>query len=67
MKVYIVKAGQLSHLRKLKMTDGSEYNPIEDANGNLVITQDEIDKSDKQWVLDLEQINYEPKLIQIDI
>ena len=45
----------------------SYYNPIQDKNNNWVISLQEIEKSDLQWVKELPLIPYEPKIVELPI
>ncbi len=42
------------------------FNPIQDANGNWVITEEEVSQTSIEWVKDLPQIQYEPIIYQIE-
>lgn len=37
------------------------FNPIQDINGNWVISEEEVDQSSLSWVKNLPKIEYEPK------
>ena len=37
------------------------YNPIQDANDNWIISQEEINQSDLQWLKELELSEFQPK------
>jgi hypothetical protein len=56
--------GQAKQLEKKLFRTDSYFNPIEDADGNWVISLEEValcDRSDFTWVKTLQLIAYKPK------
>lgn len=56
--------GQAKQLERKLFRNDSYFNPIEDADGNWVISQEELnqcDRSEFAWVKTLQLIPYKPK------
>ena len=63
MKVYKLTFGQKTSLENVKFFDGMYFNPIQDADGNWIISESEISQCDVpslSWVKTLDQIDYNP-------
>lgn len=61
--VYLLTQEQKDAVYGNCYTDNSYFNPIQDANGNWIITYEEVSQcnnSDFVWVKDLPQIPYVP-------
>jgi hypothetical protein len=66
MKVAILTTEQKDILHKQELTPGMRFNPVQDANQNWVISQQEIDNcivEEFMWVKDLELIDWVGKYI----
>jgi hypothetical protein len=61
MKVYLLSEEQADFLRGKTYDDNSYYNPIQDEDGNWIISQEEAEASAVEWVKVLEGIEYKPK------
>jgi hypothetical protein len=66
MKVYLLTPEQADSLRGVEFMPDNLFNPIQDANGNWVITEEEVSQTSIEWVKDLPQIQYEPIIYQIE-
>ena len=67
MIVYILTEQQKELLIGKEYIKDSYFNPIQDINGNWIISEEEVltaENEDVLWVKDLEQIEYEPKPIE---
>lgn len=74
MKVYLLKEEQNNSLIGLEFGKDSFFNPIQDKNDNWIISLEEyngcldceecIKKYD--WIVNCEQIEYEPKEVSLD-
>ena len=67
MIVYILTEQQKELLVGKEYIKDSYFNPIQDINGNWIISEEEVltaQNEDVLWVKDLQQIEYEPKPIE---
>jgi hypothetical protein len=60
MIVYLLTPQQADSLKGVEFMPDSYFNPIQDANENWVITEEEVSQTSIEWVKDLPQIEYEP-------
>jgi hypothetical protein len=60
MIVYLLTPDQADSLRGVEFVPDNLFNPIQDANGNWVISPEEVNQCSIEWVKDLPQIQYEP-------
>ena len=63
MTVYQLTPEQAEQLRGTMYAPDSYFNPIEDANGNWIISVEEVSTSTIDWVKELPAIEYNPKVI----
>lgn len=63
MTVYQLTSEQAEQLRGTMYAPDSYFNPIEDANGNWIISVEEVSTSTIDWVKELPAIEYNPKVI----
>lgn len=61
--VYQLTQQQAQQLKGSLCATDLYFNPIEDANGNFIITQEEVDATNIDWVKELPTIEYVPKVI----
>ena len=54
---------QATQLKGVEYTTDMTFNPIQDANGNWIISVEEVSTSTIDWVKELPSIEYNPKLI----
>ena len=54
---------QANQLKGVEYTTDMTFNPIQDANGNWIISVEEVSTSIIDWVKELPAIEYNPKLI----
>lgn len=66
MIVYLLTPEQADSLKGVEFMPDNYFNPILDANGNWIITQEEISQTSIEWVKHLPQIEYEPIVNQIE-
>lgn len=51
---------QAEKLKGLEVVKDNYFNPILDADGNYIISLEEVEQSNIEWVKDLPQIEYKP-------
>jgi hypothetical protein len=66
MIVYLLTNEQADSLRGVEFMPDNLFNPLLDANGNWIITEEEVSQTSIEWVKDLPQIEYEPIIYQIE-
>jgi hypothetical protein len=66
MTVYLLTSYQADSLRGVEFMPDNFFNPIQDANGNWIITEEEVSQTSIEWVKDLPQIQYEPIIYQLE-
>ena len=66
MIVYLLTNEQADSLRGIEFMPDNFFNPIQDINGNWIITQEEVSQTSIEWVKDLPQIEYEPKIVNFN-
>ena len=54
---------QATQLKGVEYTTDMTFNPIQDANGNWIISVEEVSTSTIDWVKELPAIEYNPKVI----
>ena len=54
---------QATQLKGVEYTTDMTFNPIQDANGNWIISFEEVSTSTIDWVKELPAIEYNPKVI----
>jgi hypothetical protein len=59
--VYLLTPEQADLLRNELVQPDNYFNPIQDDDGNWVISQQEVDQCQVQWVKSLQKIQYKPK------
>ena len=60
-KVAIITEQQSQELASAQCVDGCFFNPIQDANNDWVISEEEINQSDLDWLKKLELIEFKSK------
>jgi hypothetical protein len=60
MIVYLLTPDQADSLKGVEFMPDNYFNPIQDINGNWIITEQEVSQCSIEWVKDLPQIEYEP-------
>jgi hypothetical protein len=66
MIVYLLTPDQADLIRGVEFMPDNFFNPIQDANGNWIITEEEVSQTSIEWVKDLPQIQYEPIIYQLE-
>jgi hypothetical protein len=61
--VYQLTPEQAEQLRGVQYVADMTFNPIQDANGTWIISQEEVSSTTIDWVKDLPAIEYVPKQI----
>lgn len=51
---------QTQQLKGVQFIQDNYFNPIQDKNGNWIISLEEVDQCDIEWVKELPHIEYEP-------
>ena len=51
---------QAEQLKDVEFTESSKFNPILDADGNYIVSLEEVEQCDIEWVKVLPQIEYKP-------
>ncbi len=70
MRVYLLTEEQKNSLEGKCYFNSTFFNPIQDANDNWIISEEEVNLAtyeDILWVKDLPQIEYEPKEVKLDL
>lgn len=63
IEVYQLTPEQAEQLRGIEYVTDMTFNPIQDANGNWIISQEEVSSTTIDWVKELPAIEYVPKQI----
>ena len=61
--VYMLTEEQANQLKGVEYTTDMTFNPIQDADGNWIISIEEVSTSTIDWVKELPAIEYNPKVI----
>jgi hypothetical protein len=61
IEVYQLTPEQADQLRGVEYVKDMTFNPIEDANGNWIISIEEINSTTIEWVKKLPKIEFVPK------
>jgi hypothetical protein len=65
MTVALLTTEQAEQLTGIEFAPDNFFNPIQDADGNWIISLEEVEQTKIEWVKELPLIQYKP--IQIDI
>jgi hypothetical protein len=60
IQVALLTEQQAEQLKGIEVVPDNYFNPIQDANGNWIISLEEVDQCSIDWVKSLELIKYEP-------
>ena len=60
MIVYLLTPEQAESLINVEVVPDNFFNPIQDADGNWIITEEEVTQCNIRWVKCLPQIEYNP-------
>ena len=61
IEVYQLTIEQADQLRGVEYVTDMTFNPIEDANGNWIISSEEVNSTTIDWVKELPKIEFVPK------
>lgn len=61
--VYMLTEDQANQLKGVEYTTDMTFNPIQDGNGNWIISKEEVSTTTIDWVKELPAIEYVPKVI----
>lgn len=64
--VYSLTEEQANQIKGVEYTTDMTFNPIQDANGNWIISQEEVSCSTIDWIKELPAIEYVPKQIDLN-
>jgi len=67
MNVALLTQEQADSLRGVEVVAGNYFNPIQDADGNWIISVEEVEQTQIEWVKELPLIEYKPIIINTDI
>jgi hypothetical protein len=67
IQVYQLTSEQQEQLIGVEFIPDNLFNPIQDIDGNWIITEEEVSQSTIGWVKELPQIDYRPKQIEFPI
>jgi hypothetical protein len=67
MKVYLLTEEQAALLIGLEFMPDNYFNPIQDADENWIITEQEVSQCSIDWIKKLPQIEYNPVISTIGI
>jgi hypothetical protein len=65
MTVALLTPEQAEQLKGIEFAPDNYFNPIQDADGNFIISLEEVEQTSIDWVKELPRIEYKP--IQITI
>jgi hypothetical protein len=60
IQVALLTEKQANQLKGVEFVDGNYFNPIQDKNGNWIISLEEVEQGSIKWLKELPLINYEP-------
>lgn len=60
IKVHLLTPEQAEQLNGQQYATGSYFNPIQDADGNWIISIEEVSQSEINWLKQTPLINYKP-------
>jgi hypothetical protein len=60
IQVHHIKSEQVEQLTAQQYAPDSYFNPIQDADGNWIISIEEVSQSDLQWLKQTPLINFNP-------
>jgi hypothetical protein len=60
MIVALLTEEQAEQLRGVEVVKDNYFNPLQDKNGNWIISLEEVEQCSIDWVKDLELIEYKP-------
>ena len=58
---------QTESLKGVEVITGSYFNPIQDKNGNWIISLEEVDQCSIEWVKELPLIEYVPVIVKEEL
>lgn len=61
--VYMLTEDQANQLKGVEYTTDMTFNPIQDVNGNWIISREEVSTTTIDWVKELPSIEHNPKVI----
>lgn len=61
--VYMLTEDQANQLKGVEYTTDMTFNPIQDVNGNWIISREEVSNTTLDWVKELPTIEFNPKVI----
>lgn len=61
--VYMLTEDQANQLKGVEYTTDMTFNPIQDGNGNWIISHEEVSTTTIDWVKELPTIEYVPKVV----
>ena len=67
MIVALLTQEQAESLGGVEVISDNLFNPIVDANGNWIISLEEVEQCSVEWVKNLPHINYEPVEVTLPI
>lgn len=67
MKVVQLTQAQADNLRGVEVITDNLFNPIQDKNGNWIISVEERDQCSIEWVKQCPEIDYEPIEVNLPI
>ena len=67
MKVVLLTQAQAESLQGVEVVTDNLFNPIQDKNGNWIISVEERDQCSIEWVKQCPEIEYEPVQVKLFI
>lgn len=67
MTVALLTEEQAESLQGVEVVPSNLFNPIQDKNGNWIISLEEVEQCSIEWVKNLPQITYEPIEVTLPI
>jgi hypothetical protein len=60
IQVALLTENQANQLKGVEIVQDNYFNPIQDAQGNWIISLEEVEQGSIEWLKELPLINYEP-------
>ena len=66
IEVYLLTQEQADSLIGVEFVPDNIFNPIQDADGNWIISKEEVNQTTIEWVKELPQIEYNPIISSLE-
>ena len=65
IEVYLLTQEQADSIKGVEFVPDNLFNPIQDVDGNWIISQEEVSQCNIDWVKELPQIEYKPIVLTL--